>query len=220
LCEAQSPDQIDLCPACRADLPWIRDHCTICSIPLAGGQTGLCGKCLHVKPVYCRCVAAFEYRYPIDKLIINFKSNGQLIVGKVLASLAADVIAQRYRNNSLPDLMIPVPLHGSALRERGFNQSLEIADVLSDRLSIPVNSHSCRRNRKTSAQKSLSIPLRYKNLQKAFSVNSSFDGMRIVIIDDVVTTGSTVESLAALLLSSGATEVHVWSLARTPEPSR
>jgi ComF family protein len=153
-------------------------------------------------------------------MVINFKSKGQLITGKVLASLLADTISTQLENHPGPDLIIPVPLHRTQLRMRGFNQSLELADVISVRLGIPVNQQICSRVKKTSAQKNLSARERMSNLDGAFAVTGPVVGKRIAIVDDVMTTGSTVESLSRLLYQSGAVDVQVWVLARTPRPPR
>jgi ComF family protein len=177
-----------------------------------------CGQCLQHRPDYNYCISAFEYRYPIDRMILNFKSKGQLIIGKVLANLLANTISNRLENNLKPDLMVPIPLHRSQLRSRGFNQSREIADVISRRLGIPVNNQLCRRTKKTSAQKSLSATERKANLRGAFAVVGPVLGKHIAIVDDVMTTGTTVESLAGLLYTLGAAEVQIWVIARTPRP--
>ena len=115
-----------------------------------------------------------------------------------------------------PDLLIPVPLHDNRLRQRGFNQSLEIARVLSDRLGIKLDSRVCRRIRDTPAQKKLTASQRYANLKDAFILDRPLAGKRIGIVDDVVTTGSTVRAMSSLILAAGACQVEIIALARTP----
>ncbi len=218
LCDAPGYKHLDLCSGCIADLPWLKGCCSACAVPLPGNQHTLCGSCLKANPAFSRCISIFEYRYPIDKLIIEFKYNQQLIIGKVLAYLAAEAILQRSDGKDLPELLIPVPLHPRRMRERGFNQALEVTDVISDRLKIPVDYQSCHRRLHTAAQKSLSARQRRTNLKGAFSVSRSFQHESIAIVDDVMTTGATAEALTGCLIEAGAGEVQVWTLARTSDP--
>lgn len=218
LCDAPGYKHLDLCDGCIADLPWLNGCCTVCAVPLPLNLLTLCGQCLTKKPSFSRCISAFEYRYPVDKLIIKFKFSQQLIIGKALAYLAAEIILQQSDENELPDILIPVPIHPKRLRERGFNQALEIADVLSQRFDIPVDYQSCSRLINTASQKSLSAKLRRSNLKGAFSVKRSLQDQSIAIIDDVMTTGATAEALTCCLINAGARNVQVWTLARTPDP--
>lgn len=218
LCDAPGYKHLDLCDGCIADLPWLQGCCTVCAVPLPLSQRTLCGQCLIKKPSFSRCISAFEYRYPVDKLIIEFKFSQQLIIGKVLAYLAAEIILQQTDEDELPDILVPVPIHPKRLRKRGFNQALEIADVISQRLVIPVDYQSCKRLINTASQQSLSALLRRSNLSGAFSVNPSLQDRSIAIIDDVMTTGATAEALTCCMLKAGASKVQVWTLARTPDP--
>jgi ComF family protein len=120
----------------------------------------------------------------------------------------------------LPDLILPVPLHRQRLRVRGFNQSLEIARPIGRHFGIPVTSRLCRRVRATPAQTGLDRKTRRKNLRQAFQLNGGVQGQAIALLDDVVTTGSTVTELARLLKRSGASRVDVWAVARTPDDRR
>jgi ComF family protein len=218
LCDAPGHQHLDLCNGCIAELPWLKDCCVICAVPLSISQRNLCGQCLVNEPSYSRCISAFEYRYPVDRLIIKFKFSQQLIIGKVLAYLAAGIIQQQTDENNLPDLLVPVPIHPKRLRQRGFNQALEIADVISEVLVIPVDYQSCSRLINTASQKSLSAKQRHSNLRDAFSVNRSLADQSIAIIDDVMTTGATAEALTSCMVKAGARNVQVWTLARTPAP--
>ncbi len=212
LCDAPGQKDIDLCPDCNADLPRIKNCCSHCAIPLPEGDS-ICGKCLTQSPPFDHCHAAFIYEFPVDRLILDFKENRKLVTGKILAVLLARSFA---RDFTPPDLLLPVPLHKSSLRERGFNQSIEIADVLADHWSIPVDTRNCRRTHRTADQKSLHLEDRIKNMRGAFTIDKTYTGQRIAIVDDIVTTGSTVSALARLLLENGAGSVEVICLARTP----
>ena len=223
LCDAPGHKHLDLCDRCIADLPWLKNCCAVCAVPLPTIQLPpnkptLCGQCLTNEPYFSRCISAFEYRFPVDKLIVEFKFSQQLIIGKALAYLTAEIILQQTAEADLPDLLVPVPIHPKRLRQRGFNQALEIADVISQRLKIPVDYQSCSRIINTTSQKSLSAKGRRSNLKGAFFVNRSFTDQSIAIVDDVMTTGATAEALARCMVSAGARNVQVWTLARTPDP--
>jgi|TARA_Y100000310_G_scaffold344463_1_gene457360 ComF family protein len=161
------------------------------------------------------------YRYvaPIDRLIIEFKYNRKLLIGKVLSYLLARHLLDSYQD-STPELLIPVPLHPKRLRERGFNQALEIADVISDCCRIPIDNRSCSRVKHTDAQRNLSARQRQRNIRNAFRLDREISVGKVAIVDDVVTTGATVAELSSTLLAHGVAEVHVWAIARTVAPLR
>jgi len=115
----------------------------------------------------------------------------------------------------MPEIIIPVPLHRTRLRERGFNQALEIARPIARSLSIPVDYKSCERVRKTSAQSLLPAAERRKNIKGAFRVTRPIAARHVAILDDVMTTGHTVQELAATLRKAGVERIDVWVVART-----
>ena len=213
LCGAASHRNLDLCEGCEQDLPRLESVCRRCSIPLIKDQT-LCGRCFSKPPPFERCVALYQYIPPVDQLIIDFKFNRKLLIGKVLSFLLAQHLHGLYGDDT-PDLLIPVPLHPKRLRHRGFNQALEIAEVISDRCGIPIDNRCCRRIRDTDAQRNLSARQRLRNIRKAFSLDSEIAATRVAIVDDVVTTGATVTELSNTLLKHGVEQVHVWAVART-----
>ena len=212
LCESPSHRTLDLCTSCELELPWLNNQCLLCGIPLPEGNA-ICGKCLLIKPAFTRCYSAFIYEYPIDRLILEFKTNHKLAIGKILATLLAESFPEGF---TPPDLLIPIPLHKSSYRKRGFNQSIEIAEVLSDTWSIPIDTRNCRRITRTLEQKSLHADDRIRNMRGAFTIDESYNGQRIAIVDDVVTTGATVSEFARLIMSEGAGSAEVICLARTP----
>ncbi|MBQ73984.1 MAG: phosphoribosyltransferase [Gammaproteobacteria bacterium] len=212
LCDAYTRRNLDLCLACEADLPWLNHACLICSIPLPEDDA-ICGKCLVKRPPFTRCHSVFVYRFPVDRLILNFKEKQNLVIGKILATLLVNSLPRGF---SAPDLLVPVPLHKSTLRKRGFNQSAEIARVLSDFWSIPLDTQNCSRVINTRSQKSLSLNDRVANIRGAFDISRNYQGERIAIVDDVVTSGATVAELARLIASKGAGSTEVISIARTP----
>ena len=212
LCDAKTNRHLDLCIDCENDLPWLEDVCSICSHPVPRGES-ICGKCLLNKPTYSRCHSAFVYQYPVDRLILNFKRQQNLIAGHLLANLLGSSLSSCH---SPPDLLIPMPLHKRAQKARGFNQSAELAKVLSDKLKTPLELKQCRRIIDTREQKSLSVSDRVRNVKGAFSLRSGFSGEKVGIVDDVVTTGATINELARVILANGAGSVEVYCLARTP----
>ncbi len=216
LCGAPSARHLDLCMPCEKDLPWLGDTCRYCAIPLSNGNS-VCGECMMNPPALKHCHCAFSYEYPVDRMIIDFKANRKIITGRLLATLLLKSFPGEY---TPPDLLVPVPLHKSTLKERGFNQSLEIAEVLSDHWSVPLDSTNCRRIRKTADQKSLHRSAREKNIRGAFALDAHYHGERIAIIDDVVTTGATLREFARLVLESGAGSTEAICIARTPNTNR
>jgi len=148
----------------------------------------------------------------VDRLIHAFKFAGQLHIATVLGELMAGRILDT--NVPLPELLIPVPLHPIRLRERGFNQALELARVISNKLTIPIDYRSCERSRKTVAQSLLPAKERHQNIKGAFTVHHPFKVKSVAIIDDVMTTGHTVNELASVLKDAGVDHVQVWAVAR------
>ena len=212
VCDASTHRKLDLCADCEQELPWLSHACSSCGIPLPEGNT-VCGRCLFKPPPFTRCYSSFVYKYPIDRLILDFKENQKLFIGNLLTAL---LIKSFPVNFTPPDLLVPIPLHKSALKRRGFNQSREIAKILSDNWSIPMDSRNCTRTVKTIPPKSLHLTDRADNTRGAFAIDKPDQGERIAIIDDVVTTGATVAEFTRLILGNGAGSAEVICIARTP----
>ncbi|MDH3712426.1 MAG: ComF family protein [Gammaproteobacteria bacterium] len=222
LCGGRGSDRRDICAACAFELPANTYCCDLCAVPLPE-PTGVrhattCGRCLRRRPKYRSAYAAFVYAPPLDHLVQCFKFGGRLEYGRLLGQLLVERLAVQ---PSCPvDCLLPVPLHASRLRERGFNQALILARTLSRAASIPVARGLAKRNRATPVQTKLNASERRRNVRAAFSVRGPVQGCRIALVDDVLTTGATVDELARLLLRGGAAEVHVWALARAQAPNR
>lgn len=196
------------CNACDADLPRLSDaHCPVCALPVLNGST--CGKCLQHAPSFDHTVAAFAYAFPLDKLIQAVKFSGQLALVNQLADALSPHIGIR------PDHIVAMPLHPMRLRERGFNQSLLLARRLARRLNTPLLTEACERTRNTSPQSSLPWQKRGKNMRHAFSCSADLRGQHIAIVDDVMTTGASIEELARTLRQAGASQISAWVIART-----
>jgi ComF family protein len=202
----------DLCPACQQALPWADAHCTRCALPLsATAVEALCGRCQTQPPAFESCLSPFEYRAPLDHLLLGLKFNGRLAQARLLGELMADWLSAVV--DTPPDHIIPVPLHATRLRERGFNQAVELARPIACHFGLAVNTGAVQRTRATSPQSDLSRKERLKNIKGAFEVRQPLNG-QVVIVDDVMTTGSTAHELAQALLRAGAERVQVWICAR------
>lgn len=177
-----------------------------------GAGDAFCGECQNHPPAYDGTQAVFRYASPVDRLIQDLKYNGRLELSRVLGEYLAEHL--QAQDNPLPDVMIPVPLHISRLRERGYNQSLEIARFVARRLHVPLDWKGAQRVRPTAPQAELPRDQRRKNVRGAFTTSKAFLDRRVAIVDDVMTSGSTVNALAECLRHNGAKEIRVWVVAR------
>lgn len=200
-----------LCGGCRAALPRIpAAHCPICSTPNPTAET--CGRCLQKRPAFDRVVAPLLYAFPVDVLISGLKYRGMLAFARPLAAALAGVIeAQPY-----PDLLMPMPLASGRLRSRGFNQAMEIARLVGAEFGLKVATGVCRRKREGAPQALLPWKQRAANVRNAFDCDLDLEGRTVAVVDDVLTTGATLDELAATLKRRGAREVIGWVAARTP----
>jgi ComF family protein len=214
LCGERTQNTMDLCVVCKKDLPWLQQSCLQCAIPLYTEATH-CGKCLKSNLPYTKTIALFHYQTPIIKLITALKFQHRLIYARVLGELLAEKIIKTYGLQPLPECIIPIPLHSERLCERGFNQALELARPLEKHLNIPINLNACQRIINTQAQSLIPAKNRQHNIKNAFIVNESFSNKHIAIIDDVMTTGSTVYELSKILKKARAKQIDIWCCART-----
>lgn len=209
LCGARASVQ-PICPACLADLPhYALPHCPKCAIPSPDGE--VCGACLHHPPAYDHSLAAFSYVFPVNQLIPALKYHSRLAIAQVLGQHLAHAVAARPR----PDLLIPMPLHSARIRQRGFNHATEIGRVVAKALDVPLDFACCKRVRDTPPQVALAYDQRRRNVRGAFVCEGNVSGKRIALIDDVMTTGTSLDELAKTLKKAGAGEVETWVVART-----
>ena len=202
-----------LCPGCLADLPWhCQPYCPQCATPTPAGQ--LCGACLKHPPAFDRTHAALAYAFPLDRMIPRLKYHGQLAIAPVLG----ECLAQAVEHAPRPDRLIAMPLHATRIRERGFNHATEVAWTVASQLGLPLDLDSCRRIRDTPPQMGLKHDARRRNVRGAFACTAAVHGQRIALIDDVMTTGTSLDELAATLKQAGACEVSCWVVARTLPP--
>jgi len=216
LCGAPGHGGLDLCPGCRADLPHNCPACPRCAIPLPPGQTPgtLCGPCQRRPPPFTASHAAFRYQDPIPALVSGVKFHARFNLARLLGQCLTLALLEQGADR--PELILPVPLHRTRLRSRGYNQALEIAREVSAGLAIPLDLHSCVRVLATSPQVGLDERERRRNVRGAFALVHPLSVGHVAILDDVVTTGSTVAELALTLKRSGIERVDVWAVARTP----
>lgn len=207
LCAADSASSL-LCPACTADLP--RQATTVC--PQCAIETPLgerCGTCLKSPPAFTRTIAPLRYEFPVDRLIQALKYSHRLPLANWFGNcLSEQITADEH------DLLLPLPLHPSRLRERGFNQSVEIARAIHRRLGIPMNVDCLSRVRATPPQAALPLKERAKNVRGAFECTTDLSGKRILLVDDVMTTGSTLRECARILELHGAAQITLAVAAR------
>lgn len=214
---AHSPPIINLCGNCSISLPILPYHCPQCAqfLPLTIGHHSHCESCLTQAPPFDRTFALFPYEFPIDSLITQLKFQRQLSHALLFGNLLANQISQTwYRQDSLPDLLLPIPLHHSRLRERGFNQAYEIAKPIAQALKLPIDIQHTLRHKPTRTQSSLPARHRKANIQNAFSVSNDYTGLHLAVIDDVITTGHTVREFCRVLKQHGAGRIDVWCCAR------
>lgn len=211
LCGAPGGADLDLCPGCRAALPVIGPACRYCGAALEAGQA-VCGPCLRRPPPFAATIAPYHYAAPVDHLIWQLKFRGRLAPARTLGRLLAD--AGRDREDSLPECLVPVPLHRRRLGERGYNQAVELARPVARQLGIPLAPRLARRAHATPPQAELDGRERRRNVRGAFTVPQAPAARHVAIVDDVVTSGATVSELAQALRRAGVERVEVWAVAR------
>lgn len=209
------PDTLPFNPCCEKCYPQLPFHpasCHQCG-QILNANLDICGQCLVSPPAYDACFCPFEYEQPIDQLIRQFKYHGR----PELAKLLAQILSKEIRDNAIeiPDLLIPVPLHISRLRSRGFNQSLLLCQELGKILDIDTQPKALIKKRKTLPQAELDVKLRNKNLRGSFELKQAIRYKSVAIVDDVITTGSTVSEIAKVLKRNGVDYVQAWGIAHT-----
>ncbi|WP_300443034.1 ComF family protein [Zoogloea sp.] len=201
-----------LCRACFAGLPGIgAARCPVCAIPQPLGET--CGDCLRHPPSFDATRAALDYGFPVDKLVQALKYGHRLASSRLFVDLMAVLPVPK------ADLVMPMPLHSVRLASRGFNQAAELARPLAKCWGLPVLLDGIVRDVDTRPQASLPWKERTANVRGAFRVAGGVEGLRVVVVDDVMTTGATLAELARTLKDVGAVSVENRVVARTPAPA-
>lgn len=221
--DANRPDAPSRCRQCAVALPPLAtlsdgaplssaEGATICrtSLPL------VCGQCLRRRPAFDATLVLADYVAPLDTLMIRLKYHGALPFAREFGERLGDALATCGDDTAL---LVPVPLAPSRLASRGFNQAWELARVASRRAQLPASAHMLHRERTTAAQRGLSRDARRRNLRGAFVASDGVRGRRVVLVDDVMTTGATCDAAAAALKRAGATHVLAAVALRTPPTS-
>jgi ComF family protein len=203
------------CEDCLAAVtPLGRTHCNRCAQPFPNSPSShLCGTCLKRPPAFSMVYAASLYQGSIKEAIHRMKYRNQLTLARHLGQLLITVFDAAEKTFA-PDIIVPVPLHPDRLRQRGYNQAVEIARPIAQRLNVPLNSTLLRRIRITPQQQGLTAAERRSNLRKAFAVTTIASAHKVLLIDDVMTTGETVRECCRTLLAGGVEEVQVAVVAR------
>ena len=205
-CDAESGREL-LCDACREDLPRLAEPCPRCAMPSTGGA--ICGACLAHAPHFDATVAPWVYDYPVDRLVLALKFQRRLALAPVLAR------ALQKLWHAGADIIVPMPLHRARLAERGFNQSAEIARCLARSIGVPLALDMLVRIRHTAPQSELPHAERAVNVRGVFSCRREMSGLSVALVDDVMTTGATLDEAARILKRAGAARVENWVAART-----
>jgi len=198
------------CRCCEKDFILNVSRCPTCARSRFTNKP--CGTCLKEPPFFTSTEVLFNYQYPGNHLIKAYKFNDR---PELACSFATQLVHKLPRAGPLPEALIPVPLHKQRQQERGYNQSLELAKCIGKHLGIKVNATLCHRKVNTERQSTLPMRSRKNNVKGAFEFTYANPYDHIVIVDDVITTGSTVNEIAALFKNSGCSRVDVWAIART-----
>jgi ComF family protein len=197
-------------------MPWLSTACPVCAnvLPKQSSAVSICGYCLNNKFCYKKTIALFHYKKPASYLIRHLKFNQKLTHAHLLGFLLAEKLKVEY-GSEFPDILIPIPLHKKRLKQRGYNQALELARIVHHQLSIPLIKKGLVRQRYTEAQSKVLARDRHKNVRNAFVSHTDVKGKTVLLVDDVITTGFTANEAGKALLKAGAASVHICCLGRT-----
>jgi len=210
VCSEPGADGLDLCRACHAALPWNDHACPVCALPLPENEPAVCcGACLIDPPLQAAAAATFVYAPPVDQLILRFKFHKDLAAGRLLSQLMLQRVPA-----FLTVPLLPMPLHRKRLRRRGYDQALELTRPLAREMCLPLW-QGLVRQRATAAQSTLDAHARQQNMRDAFAVRSA-PPRSLTLVDDVMTTGATLQAAVHALHSHGLRRATLWVCARTP----
>ncbi len=217
-CQLPSGRALPLCSECESELPANASACPVCALPQPDPDWP-CARCQLEPPAFERCLSPWLYQPPIDRFIQRFKYHGDMGMLPLLVHLLCPPVLAELEALGAPDVIVPVPMHWRKRLWRGFNQAETLAESLRRAkglrpAGLRVDSRLCRKTRHTPAQFGLDLRQRRGNLRGAFECRQSLRGQFVVILDDVVTTGATVNWLAEALREAGAARVHAWCVAR------
>ena len=207
-----------ICHCCLVNLPELKFACQKCREPLTArsGESLLCPRCQKGKRYFQDCVISLTYAPPVSDMLQRLKYSGRLIYLKPLTRHLVRELEQHYIEKPWPEAMIPVPMHWWKMRKRGFNQADLIARQLSCTFDIPVLHRHVRKHRSSSPQSGLRADKRQSNVRHTYILHKPVTFKHVAVVDDVMTTGATVEELCRLLIKNGVQTIDIWCIARTP----
>jgi len=220
ICHQDSDNPYILCSRCASELPCQGHTCIHCGNVIPAQRISeqpqlVCGQCLQHPPNFDSAFIPFRYSKPFNQFIPALKFQQKLQYGRLMSSLFIEQFQQLHRKPALkPQCIIPVPLHPKRLRQRGFNQSLEISRGIARQLDIPLDISSIKRIKNTQAQSDLDKSKRQSNMHNAFEISKSINYQHVALFDDVMTTGYTFNELSRVLKQSGVTTIEIWAIAR------
>ncbi len=215
LCHKTVDQAIEICPDCYKSLPHNENCCLHCALPLPEdiSNSVTCGRCIKQAPGFDYAHSLFRYEDSVVGLVHQLKFGEKISHARSIGEMLWLKLCQ---TGETPDCLLPVPLHDARLRQRGFNQSVEISRVVAKKSGIPIEYDAVVRHRRTPAQTGLDAKQRKRNIRGAFAVAQTLDQRHVLIIDDVMTTGATVNELARILKKNGVMRVGVMTIARAP----
>ncbi|WNO08710.1 ComF family protein [Teredinibacter sp. KSP-S5-2] len=211
-----TPSKRLLCPACLDSLPYMKNACLQCALPITSSDTELCGQCLASKPSFDASISLTSYQGPVPYLINQFKHQRKHNIGAFLSQLFVDrLLSSRTR----PDVITFAPLYWRRQFSRGMNQAERLANTIGNRLDVKVEP-LFKKVKSTAAQQNMTRKERLKNLKNSVILSNTvlIKDKHIVFVDDVMTTCATAETTAKLLRTAGAGRIEIWTIARTPKP--
>ncbi len=203
------PNTPAVCGLCRRSLPWNDNACERCGLSADGGCAANCDNL-----PFERTITPLRYEGPAVRWVLQSKRRGGYPESRLLAACLAQAVADSYPKAQLPQHLVPVPLSWQRQLQRGHNQAQTLAALLARELELPMNFSALRRIRHTPIQPSLSVSERHHNLHGAFAARKQWQGARVAIVDDVLTSTATASELSRVLLEAGCAAVHVWCATR------
>ncbi len=223
LCDTHGLDNQNVCHSCALEMPANINDCTGCARAHTDSARFLCANCEKSPPPWQRCFIAMRYEIPADYLVKRFKYGGDRAAGRAMAEQMWTLSASfrdKLHNNLHDTLFVPVPLHKSRLQERGFNQAEYLASYLAAQCGTIVVPQALIRTRPTCPQVGLSKKARRLNMKNSFRINTLVANKHVVLVDDVLTTGSTARACSHVLMHAGAVDLTLWCYAHGNAPAR